>query len=648
MDGDYTPVRTKRIGPMIDRVHRDSGPFQWIREVERNAAEAGAKNIQFLVEWQGVAATGVFRALVVDDGHGMDPDELRRFFATFGGGGKDIGDANENFGVGVKGTVMPWNEYGFVVISWQDGEAAMIRIEKMPDGEYGLRAEDIYDEDGNLVGRDDVYPPYYDEELDIDFGEIKPKIVKGNGTALLLLGSGPEQHTYLGDPRDKGSATSVSSYLESRLYDSITTEKRPRILTLEGPEDLTEWPSTEPTNYNSKFSAIRTRTIKGLEYWINGGTRKGVGLQSGTVDLGTAKAHWTIQDKVGYAGGSYSPNPGGVCVRLAGEVFYLTDHHARMRGFGLTESDVRKRTWVVIEADQYTGAAYNADHNHYGLFMKTDRTSLAWGGNFLAHGLRSDEMPWADWGDTFAANMPEAIADALRQARDSRQHDTGDAEERVYGRVKQRIATRLNRIKRFLADPNGKHEVNLELPGGGKREPKEPKPKPGPKPGPKERKKVVRRLPRKQATNPGGAQKASPANVRHGLPDFEWVPSTEFEDDKWALVRFDRNDGPNGTIRGNQTHPVVLEAITYFQDSRARQDQGTLDDVEQIVREQFEALALATVASTEQFRGQVVDGEIDAKFRSQEALTTALIGVLSIDAMVGSLLGTVGKAKKAA
>ncbi|HEY2201306.1 MAG TPA: hypothetical protein VGH56_05430, partial [Solirubrobacteraceae bacterium] len=67
-----------------------------------------------------------------------------------------------------------------------------------------------------------------------------------------------------------------------------------------------------------------------------------------------------------------------------------------------------------------------------------------------------------------------------------------------------------------------------------------------------------------------------------------------------------------------------------------------------IVRDQFETLALATVVNAEQFRGQVADVEINERFRSQEALTTALIGIMSIDAMAGPMLGTIGKTIKAA
>ena len=107
-----------------------------------NAIEAGATRLEFTVEWQGVEKHGVYRRLIADNGSGMDKDQLQEFFNTFGGGGKPIGSEHENFGIGAKVTLLPWNHLGVVVISWQDGEANMIRIRRDESGEYGLHVYD--------------------------------------------------------------------------------------------------------------------------------------------------------------------------------------------------------------------------------------------------------------------------------------------------------------------------------------------------------------------------------------------------------------------------------------------------------------------------------------------------------------------------
>jgi hypothetical protein len=124
----YTPITTDRVSPFIDRAYRESSAHQWVRETVVNANEAGATLIQYAIEWQGVKNMGVYRRMIADDGCGMTEDELRRFFSTFGGGGKAIGDAHENFGVGSKTSLLPWNQAGLIVISWKDGVASMIQI----------------------------------------------------------------------------------------------------------------------------------------------------------------------------------------------------------------------------------------------------------------------------------------------------------------------------------------------------------------------------------------------------------------------------------------------------------------------------------------------------------------------------------------
>ena len=58
----------------------------------------------------------------------MSADQLVEFFRTLGTGAKTIGGVHDNFGVGAKIAVLPWNPNGMVVISYQNGRAAMIKI----------------------------------------------------------------------------------------------------------------------------------------------------------------------------------------------------------------------------------------------------------------------------------------------------------------------------------------------------------------------------------------------------------------------------------------------------------------------------------------------------------------------------------------
>src|SRR6186997_184995 len=136
------PMKTAGTEHVIDRTYREGGTFQWVRETLVNALEAGATRIENGVEWQAVESRSTYRRVIADNGCGMTGMQLVEFFNTFGGGGKPIGGAHENFGVGSKTSLLPWNKYGMVVISWVDGDASMIWVTcDQETGEYGLKLE---------------------------------------------------------------------------------------------------------------------------------------------------------------------------------------------------------------------------------------------------------------------------------------------------------------------------------------------------------------------------------------------------------------------------------------------------------------------------------------------------------------------------
>ena len=124
----------------------------------------------------------------------MTAEQLVEFFNTFGGGGKPIGGLHENFGVGAKTSLLPWNRHGMVVISWVDGEPSMIWVQQDPEtGEYGLRLEQAEDPDTGEFSSDEVYGPYSDEEHGCDWEAVKPDWIEEHGTVIVLLGNDAER-----------------------------------------------------------------------------------------------------------------------------------------------------------------------------------------------------------------------------------------------------------------------------------------------------------------------------------------------------------------------------------------------------------------------------------------------------------------------
>src|SRR5438309_11669587 len=112
----------------VNRMFEACGPYQWAAEFLKNSIEAGAKKVEFGIEWQAVEKLGRYRRTVMDDGSGMDQKELLSFFSTLGAGARKIGGIHDNFGVGAKIACLPWNPEGLVVISYKRGEASMIWI----------------------------------------------------------------------------------------------------------------------------------------------------------------------------------------------------------------------------------------------------------------------------------------------------------------------------------------------------------------------------------------------------------------------------------------------------------------------------------------------------------------------------------------
>ena len=189
-------------GPIVNRSYRETSRMQWVRETYKNAAQANATRVHFGVEWQGVVNNNVYRRTIADDGDGMRGAELGKFFNTFGGGGKPIGGPHENYGIGAKTSLLPWNHLGVVVISRKNGETSMIRIRRDKDGDYGLHHYAIEDDDGNPIISSvvllDAYETYFDENEDIGIDWCKVlddyDWIKEHGTVIVLLGNEPSQH----------------------------------------------------------------------------------------------------------------------------------------------------------------------------------------------------------------------------------------------------------------------------------------------------------------------------------------------------------------------------------------------------------------------------------------------------------------------
>src|SRR5262245_44122600 len=92
----------------VNRMFEACGNHQWAREFLKNSLEASSTRVEFGIEWQAVEKLGIYRRTIIDDGVGMGPKELLKFFSTLGEGAKKIGGLHDNFGVGAKIAALPW------------------------------------------------------------------------------------------------------------------------------------------------------------------------------------------------------------------------------------------------------------------------------------------------------------------------------------------------------------------------------------------------------------------------------------------------------------------------------------------------------------------------------------------------------------
>ena len=202
------PMTVAGVRFLVERAYRESGELQYLRELLVNALEAGASRVEFGPEWNAVEAHGVYRLTVADNGNGMNPAEMLKFLNTFGGGGKPIGDAHENFGVGAKTSLLPWNGSGVVVLSWtkENPDGAMVwMMRDSATGEYG--AKKFETEDGF-------------QEVVVPFGEwsrVKPDWIKDQGTVVVCLGTTGSENTFLGKTGN-GDIKGIAAYLNKRIW----------------------------------------------------------------------------------------------------------------------------------------------------------------------------------------------------------------------------------------------------------------------------------------------------------------------------------------------------------------------------------------------------------------------------------------------
>jgi hypothetical protein len=605
----------------VNRMFEACGTYQWAREFLKNSLEAEASKVEFGIEWQAVEKFGVYRRTIADNGVGMDRTDLLRFFSTLGEGAKKIGGIHENFGVGAKIAALPWNPEGLVVLSYREGRGSMIWIVLEPDsGDYELIEFEI---DGQKTCIID--PQMVD---DIDWATLRPSWLTDHGTIVVLLGSEEYPDTILGNPHaGERDIKGLSVYLNSRFWDLGSVDVK--VVELRS-EKKSQWPQ----GLHDKDDARRpnNRQIQGARHYLTDVAASNGKLRGNDIlliDDERVLTEWYLWEGERPAVHSYAKKNGYIAIRYKGELFHLTAGKVQFRWFGIIESKVQQNVTLILEPQ-----LYQASNGRWGVHPDQSRNRLIFTGN----GEKGIELPLSDWGLEFAEHMPESIKEAIRKARGEGSASLDDEDYRK--RLQDKFGDRWRTKARVVAKKNEKStengaetgddaEISDAVIASGERKRRK-------------RSKVIKIL-RKRATPTGGSGQTVERDIPVDVPRIRFATADEFER-PWHLALWAPNDPDGPTVVINTGSPILQEIVDYHE---AQYPEVYAEEVGKTVRQVFGEVAACKIAHSQKLAKQVTSEELDRDYRSEEALTVGLMGLMAEESVIAQRLGRLGKKRTA-
>ena len=601
----------------VNRMFEACGQYQWAREVLKNSLEAGATQVEFGIEWQAVGKLGVYRRYIADNGCGMDAEELKTFFSTLGEGAGKIGGIHDNFGVGAKIALLPWNPEGIVVISYKDSRASMIWIVHDPEsGDYELVEFKLGDKKKCVVDPND-----FEEIEGIDWSQVRPKWLDENGTIIVLIGSEEYPDTVLGNP-DAGEADikGLSVYLNTRFWNLDGVDVH--VLELRTTHK-SRWPLSEDDRDDKRRP--NNRKILGAEHYVTTiETEKGKLSASGIAYLDDERVtvEWYLWEGDRPAIHSYAKKGGYIAVRYKGELFHLTSHKATFRWFGIVESEVQQNLTVVLEPQLYVpGTAL------WGIHPDQSRNRLIFTGN----GQKGVDIPLVDWGAEFAQGMPQQVLDAIHRARGGRSGIIDEEyrkrlQDKFGERWKKKILVSAKKASDTVAATESQDEDEAIVDRGD-----------GTSAHGKRKRRSVKSVRRKASL--GGPADAVEVETPVDVPRYVLANAEEFER-AWHLAMWAPNDPDGPTVFVNVDSPILQEIVEFHQ---KQYPEVLAEDVAEIVRDVFGEIAACKIAHSQKLTRNIPEEELDEDYRNESALTISLMGLMAEESVISQRLGKLGR-----
>ncbi len=608
-----------------NRLFEACGSYQWAREFLKNSLEANATHVEFGIEWQAVSKLGKYRRTIIDDGAGMSKEELYRFFHSLGDGAKKIGGVHDNFGVGAKIASQPWNPEGVVVISYKDGEASMIWIMVDPDtGEYELAEFEV---DGAM--RCVIDPSKAGLIEKVDWGAIRPEWVADHGTVVVLLGSKEYPDTVLGNPHgEEHGIKGLSVYLNSRFWDLSQVDVR--VVELRS-EKKAQWPQNKDERDDDRRP--NNRRIQGAKFYltdVESANGKMTASGSLSADEDRVIVNWYLWGGDRPHIGSYARKTGYIAVRYKDELFELTTSKAHFRWFGIIEGKVQQNLTIVLEPQHA-----HANNGRWGVHPDQSRNRLIFSGK----GEKGVALPLADWGGEFAEHLPDEILDAISAARGEISGSIEDDEYRK--RLQDKFGNRWS-VKALIRAKSGETETAPATDTDDDEEVSDRIDSDSDQSVRRRRRKTIKVI--RKRSEPGGEGVAVERDVPVDVPKFRLADSNSF-DQPWHLALWAPKDPDGPTVLLNVDSPILQEVVHHHQE---QYPEVYAEEVAKVIRQVFGEIAACKIAHSQKLAKKVTEEQLNRDYRSEQALTLSLMGLMAEESLIAQRLGRFGRKKGAA
>lgn len=595
--GRGLPMRVDNLGFFIDKMGRDAGPLQFLREITHNSIQAieglpeRKGEIAWDVDWNRYVLTDgrAIKAACIDTGIGMTGPEQIELINAFAASIHEQA-FHKNYGIGAKIAAATRNHEGLVYLSWKDGKGAMTHLWRNPDSEqYEMRPFTLPD------GRVQHWLPIS--------SEIKPEPIQDHGTMVVLLGGSEYDDTMASPAQAPSPSRWIARHLNTRYFrfpDGINVRAR------EG------W-----TFPRSDKDRNLLRRVTGQEAYLLQHSS-----EHGTVELEAretgcrARAHWyVLKDEPALDQNSgYIASSGHMAALYQDELYEMVNGRAgvaRLQLFGVLFGYKR----VVI----YVEPLGDRDDD---VLPDTPRQRLL---------FKDERLPWEDWAAEFRAKFPDAITALMEEVtKDSESESSTDAIRERLKRIRD-----LLRFPRYRRSPSGDLRAVEETVGGN-----------------------AKADGREQTGSHRGGGRGGRSGDLYTLwadPDgvpVEQVTVDNMPDTVWVTVANGRRTPPamedraakylaeqnllqiNGDFRG---FTDMVDRWLRFYGNKP----GTKPVIEHAVREWFEQALVETVLGVQALQGSPEWTPDDmAKALSEEALTSAVMQRYHVDNAVKRALGS--------